>query len=137
MSMHTRKRKLSVKGSTEIFSRINLILAEFLPAIYEYNSMIKHTGFYLKPVHITTRRLQDGTYVKYYYYGRYWYRLEKVSPSRIKWVYVGREKPSPQLPDPPPNILEGVVVKKYNGEVEIEFASEELFREISKRLYQV
>lgn len=135
MSTPARRKKLSIRGSTEIFARLNIIMAELLPVIYEYNNKIRHTGFYLKPVHISTRRLQDGTVIKYYYYGRYWYKLEKPSPSKIKWIYIGREKPSPELPDPPPNPLEGVVVKKYDGRIEIEFGNEQLFREISKRLY--
>lgn len=126
---------MSIKGSLDVLSKLNLALSSLLPVIYEYNSRIRHTGYYLKPVHVTVRRLDNGAIVKYYYYGRYWYKLEKASPSRIRWIYVGREKPLPDLPDPPPHPLEGVVVKRYDGQVEIEFASEELFREISKRLY--
>lgn len=135
MSATPRRGRLSIKGSLDVLSKLNLALSSLLPAIYEYNSRIRPTGYYLKPVHVTVRRLDDGTVVKYYYYGRYWYKLEKTSPSRIKWVYVGRTKPRPDLPDPPPHPLEGVVVKRYNGHVEIEFANEELFREISRRLY--
>lgn len=131
----TRKKSISIKGSADMLARLNLIILEFLPMIYEYNNKIRYTGFYLKPVHIAVRRLQDGTVVKYYYYGRYWYRVEKVGSRKIKWIYVGKKKPLPYLPDPPSHPLEDVVVKKYNGNIEIEFPDERLFREISRRLY--
>lgn len=130
----TRKGKVLIRESPSILVKLNLVIGEMLPAFYEYNNKIRHTGFYLKPVHISTRRLQDGTAISYYYYGRYWYRLEKDPLGRLKWVYIGRDKPVPELPDPPRNPLEGVVIKKYDGTVEIVFASEELFREIYNRL---
>jgi len=133
-AVKARKGRVMVKESSSIFVRLNLVIGEILPAFYEYNSKIRHTGFYLKPVHMSTRRLQDGTLVKYYYYGRYWYRLEKDALGRLKWVYIGREKPLHSLPDPPRNPLEGVVIKKYNDTVEIVFAGEELFKEIYNRL---
>lgn len=130
----TRKGKVLIRESPSILVKLNLVIGEMLPAFYEYNNKIRHTGFYLKPVHISTRRLQDGTAISYYYYGRYWYRLEKDPLGRLKWVYIGKDKPVPELPDPPRNPLEGVVIKKYDGTVEIVFASEELFREIYNRL---
>ncbi len=135
MAMPARSRKVSIKGSASVLARLNLILGRVLPLIYEYNNSIRHTGYYLKPVHIATRRLQDGTTVKYYYYGRYWYKVERDALGKLKWVYLGKEKPSPFLPNPPPNPLEGVVVKKYDNSVEVEFANEEVFREVYKLLY--
>ncbi|MEM4880326.1 MAG: hypothetical protein QXU22_05675, partial [Desulfurococcaceae archaeon] len=104
-------------------------------SIYEYNNSIKGKNYYLKPVHIVSRRLQDGSLVKYYYYGRYWYKIEKDPVTKkLKWIYLGKEKPSPELPDPPPNPLEGIVVKKYDDRVEIEFSSEDLFRIIYEKI---
>jgi len=71
--------------------------------LYEYNSMIKDTGYYLKPFHIVTKKY--GNKIKtYYYYGRYWYRLS-AQGSRLKWYYVGSRKPLQNLPDPPINPL--------------------------------
>lgn len=130
----TKRGKVSIKESTNMLVKLNLIIGELLPVFYEYNNRIRHTGFYLKPVHISTRKLQDGTVVKYYYYGRYWYRIEKDPAGKLRWTYIGREKPLPELPDPPHNPLEGVVVKKFNNNIEIVFASEELFREIYGKL---
>jgi len=129
-----KRGKVSIKESTDILIKLNLIIGQILPVFYEYNNMIKQQGFYLKPVHMVTRRLQDGTIVKYYYYGRYWYKLEKTPTGRLKWIYIGKEKPLPELPDPPENPLEGVVVKRVNETIEIIFGSEELFRTIYSRL---
>jgi hypothetical protein len=126
--------KLVLKESTAMYVKLNMVFTEALSEIYEYNNKIRDTGYYLKPVHMSTRRLADGTVVKYYYYGRYWYRVEKGESGSVRWIYLGREKPSPQLPDPPRNPLEGVVVKKYNGKIEIEFLSEEVLREVYERL---
>ncbi len=117
-----------------MFIKLNMVFTELLSEIYEYNNRIRNTGYYLKPVHMTMRRLADGTTLKYYYYGRYWYRVERNKEGRVRWIYLGKEKPSPDLPDPPPNPLEDIVVKKYNGKVEIEFSSEEILREIYERL---
>ncbi|MEM0000557.1 MAG: hypothetical protein QXH02_03240 [Desulfurococcaceae archaeon] len=130
----TRRGKVTIRESKSILVKLNLIIGELLPVFYEYNNKIKHTGFYLKPVHISTRRLQDGAVIKYYYYGRYWYRLERDPAGKLKWIYVGKDKPLHELPDPPHNPLEGVVVKKYSDTIEIVFAGEELFREIYNRL---
>ena len=129
-----KRGKVSIRESPSILVRLSLIIGELLPVFYEYNNRIRHTGFYLKPVHISTRRLQDGSVVKYYYYGRYWYKLEKDVMGKLRWIYVGREKPIPELPDPPHNPLEGVVVKRYDDTIEIVFAREELFKEIYSRL---
>ncbi len=72
--------------------------------IYEYNDRIRSTGYYLKPIHIVKKHLGSDTRT-YYYFGRYWYKLIKTG-SRIKWIYIGKEKPDPKLPEPPINILE-------------------------------
>lgn len=90
--------------------RVKKVLENYLLKLYEYNSKIKHTGYYLKPVHIVTR-WREGIKRTYYYYGRYWWRLEyrgkRGKTSLIRWVYVGREKPK-DLPEPPRNPLEGL-----------------------------
>lgn len=85
-----------------------LIMDLFSPyrrRIYEYNESIKELGYYLKPIHIVIKK---ATNLKYIYFGRYWYRLVKMDDGRIKWIYIGREKPDPHLPDPPLNPFEGL-----------------------------
>jgi hypothetical protein len=133
-STRSRKRRVSIKAPLSILARFNLIVGEILPAFYEYNNLVKQKGLYLKPVHVVVRRNPDGGVTKYFYYGRYWYRIERDSLGRLKWVYVGRVKPIPELPDPPENPLEGVVVKQYNDVVEVIFASEEVFKMIYEKL---
>ena len=86
--------------------------------IYEYNERIRSTGYYLKPIHIVKKNLSSGVRV-YYYFGRYWYKLVKVG-SKIKWIYIGREKPDPKLPEPPINILEKCKVVIAGGDVYVD-----------------
>jgi len=91
--------------------RLRKILDEYRRAIYHYNTLIKGTGYYLKPVHIVTRNTPSGRKT-YHYYGRYWWRLEKKrveGRSKLRWRYIGRQKPSElkDYPDPPRNPLEG------------------------------
>lgn len=92
--------------------RLAEIMDEFMRMLYEYNSRIRSSGYYLKPYHVVTRRTPYGT-KRYYYYGRYWYRVKYVGKkgktSLVKWEYVGKTKPDEKLPDPPNHPLEGVV----------------------------
>ncbi|ADV64618.1 hypothetical protein [Desulfurococcus mucosus] len=134
----SRSGKIKLRVTRDVFNRLNSLLLESLPAIYGYNGLIKGEKYYLKPVHIVSRRLPTGATVKYYYYGRYWYRVERSSDGRIKWIYLGRVKPSPSLPDPPANPLEGLVVKKIEeeGVVELVFANEEVFKRLYSKLFQ-
>lgn len=130
-----RRGKVLIKESGEIFRKISLIVGETLPVYYEYNNRIKHLGLYLKPIHMVTRKSADGSIVKYYYYGRYWYKIEKTPDGRIRWIYIGKEKPVPTLPDPPANPLEGVVVKVHDDNVEIVFANEEILKRLYERIF--
>ncbi|MEM1750607.1 MAG: hypothetical protein QW369_05150 [Desulfurococcaceae archaeon] len=86
--------------------------------LYSYNNAIRHYGYYLKPMHIVCRRTRSGL-VKYIYYGRYWYKVKYLGKyrgtSKVKWVYVGRNKPDPRLPDPPIHPLNGLVIRVVNG----------------------
>ncbi|WP_448579577.1 hypothetical protein [Thermosphaera sp.] len=133
----TRKGLIKVREKPEMLKRISLLISEYLTAFYAYNSLIKDKNYYLKPVHMVVRRMPDGSTVKYYYYGRYWYSIQKTSgPSRIKWVYRGRSKPDPSLPDPPANPIEGLVVKQFDDYVELVFPNEDLFRRIYDKLVQ-
>ncbi len=100
--------------SIEEYSLLNKLVEDYKRQLYTYNAMIRRYGFYLKPYHVVVKHSRDKK-IKYIYYGRYWYRIvymgKKGSTSRIKWVYVGSEKPSPELPDPPHNPLEGLVLR--------------------------
>lgn len=96
------------------YKAIREMLEEYKRLIYRYNSVISGTGYYLKPTHIVTKKLPDGTRLKYVYIGRYWWKItyasKKGRKGGIRWKYVGREKPSELLhyPDPPENPLTGL-----------------------------
>jgi hypothetical protein len=117
------------KNTGDLFKKINLVLSDYLVQIYDYNNIAKQKGYYLKPVHIVVKK-KDSEKIKYYYYGRYWYKIEykKGKGSRIKWIYMGKEKPDPSLPDPPKNPLEGLVVRVSEDTITINAPSEEVFR---------
>jgi len=87
--------------------------------IYEYNSLIRETGYYLKPIHVVVKKV-DNTRSKYVYFGRYWYRVVRNPNGRIQWIYVGREKPDPQLPEPPLNPFEGLRIIVYEDDVVVD-----------------
>ncbi len=104
--MARARRFVIVKGG---YRRVVEAVERYRLQLYRYTSLLSGTGYYLKPVHIVYRTLADGTRKKYYYYGRYWYRLERRN-GRLVWRYVGTSKPRElsHLPDPPPNPLEGL-----------------------------
>lgn len=89
------------------------IFSPYRRRIYEYNSLIRESGYYLKPIHLVVKKSINSKY-KYLYFGRYWYRFTKTSSKRIRWIYVGREKPDPNLPEPPINPLEGLKIIAVN-----------------------
>ncbi|MFN3267930.1 MAG: hypothetical protein ACK416_01575 [Zestosphaera sp.] len=88
----------------------------------EYNMLIKDSGYYLKPLHfVYLKSPRMFLSIRYVYFGRYWYRVYRVSGSRsrskIRWIYVGKEKPDPTLPDPPLNPFEGLYVLAVGSDV--------------------
>ena len=91
--------KLSKKEFDEIFSKLKSL-------VYSYNADLKGTGLYLKPFHIVYK--SNGK--QYIYIGKYWYYLE-YKDGKVKWYYLGTEKPLDKLPDPPaiPNVT---IIKK-------------------------
>lgn len=103
-------RKITIKE----YNLFKKLLDEYKIKLYTYNSLIKKYGFYLKPYHVVVKH-SSGRTIKYIYYGRYWYRLKyackKGNTSKIKWIYIGSEKPLSNIPDPPKNPLEGIVIK--------------------------
>ncbi|ARM75795.1 hypothetical protein [Acidianus manzaensis] len=80
--------RVEEKEFDKIFTRLKEM-------IYEYNSKISGTDVYLKPFHIVYK---NGK--KYIYIGKYWYKLEKIN-GKVKWIYLGKQKPINNLPDPP------------------------------------
>ena len=104
---------------------LDLVLDKIKVEIYEYNTRISKTGYYLKPVHRVYRKT-GGQRKVYEYYGRYWWRLER-SKGRLKWIYVGRIKPE-GLPEPPRHVLEGLSVIREGEDVIIECSLYDKFR---------
>lgn len=125
-----------INNSFDILRKVSLLLSDYLPVLYKYNSSIKGRNYYLKPVHIVIKKKSSGDKIKYYYYGRYWYRIEKKNNGgvRIKWVYLGTAKPEEDLPDPPKNPLEGLVIKVSKDEFEVIASSRELYEKIQNVL---
>ena len=108
MPGRTRK-SLRIKGG---YTLIMSIFSPYRKRIYKYNEEIKDSGYYLKPIHVVYRLL-EGRKLKYVYFGRYWYRVYKTREkerTKLRWIYVGRDKPDPHLPEPPINPLEGLAV---------------------------
>ncbi len=101
---------------------IETLLEDYRRAVYAYNSLISGTGYYLKPTHVVTRRLEDGTRLRYIYIGRYWWRLSYVSrrggKGGVKWRYIGKEKPAAlkDYPDPPEPPLAGLRFALLGGD---------------------
>lgn len=97
-----------VKNYIRVKDGYRLIMEAFSPyrrKIYEYNELIRESGYYLKPVHVVVKRFAN---LKYLYFGRYWYRVVRGDGRRLRWIYIGREKPDPNLPEPPLNPFEGL-----------------------------
>ena len=109
-----------VRGGLEA---VEAALEGFRRSLYRYNSLLRGSGYYLKPVHIVTRRLADGSRRRYMYIGRYWWRLSytrgRGAPShRLAWRYVGRDMPAElrgKVPPPPRNPLEGLSYAALEG----------------------
>jgi len=111
--------RVRVRGG---YRALEAALEEHKRLIYEYNTLLRGTGYYLKPVHIVTRRTSNGK-ARYLYIGRYWWRLsyagKKGHTSRVQWIYVGKEKPEElgSLPDPPTSPLQGLTVRIEGDDV--------------------
>lgn len=99
---------------------IEELLEEYKRLIYRYNELLRGTGLYLKPMHVVTRETRLGR-LRYIYIGRYWWRVSYAGKSgktsRVKWVYLGREKPpeASSLPDPPEHPVAGLTYAIVNG----------------------
>jgi len=101
--------------------------------IYEYNDKIRDTGYYLKPIHIVHKTVQ-GMRLKYIYFGRYWYRVVRKGKQGIKWIYVGRDKPDPHLPDPPLSPFEGLGVTVTDGDILVDEYTFKILEKMAKKM---
>ena len=101
-----------VYGGAPIAERLSSMAKR---AVYSYNTVIRGSGYYLKPVHYVYKRSREGRVRVYEYYGRYWWRLTR-SGGRVKWRYVGTRKP-PGLPDPPRTGLEGLRIIRDGSDI--------------------
>ncbi|MEM0366339.1 MAG: hypothetical protein QXO93_03790 [Acidilobaceae archaeon] len=110
---------------------LDKLLADLKRAIYDYNWRIKSTNYYLKPVHKVYKTVGGARRI-YEYYGRYWWRITREEGS-VKFIYVGKIKPQ-NLPEPPINPLEGLVVIRENRDVILECEAYNRFKDIFKGL---
>ncbi|MCE4615272.1 MAG: hypothetical protein F7B60_07080 [Desulfurococcales archaeon] len=102
--------KIALQGCMGILEKL---LDDYRTSIYAYNSMIKKTGFYLKPVHKVYYKNSHGTKIIYEYHGMYWWKKQKKG-YKVYLKYYGKQKPE-GLPDPPVNPLSGVIIDKTEG----------------------
>jgi len=98
--------------------------------VMKYNDSIRWSGYYVKPIHVTYKN-RSGTTLRYLYFGRYWYRISRKG-GRVSWIYLGREKPDPVLPDPPLNPFEGLSATAIGEDVELDLDSLKLLSTIEK-----
>lgn len=112
------------------------ILNAYRLKLNEYNREISWSGYYLKPVHIVTKK-SDNIIKVYRYFGKYWWRIEYLGlrggKPNLKWIYVGRIKPE-GLPDPPTNPLEGFVFFTIAGDDEHIYVSQKVYKKFEKIL---
>lgn len=87
------------------------VMDVYRDSLYSYNTIVKRFGVYLKPIHIVVKKSSNGVKV-YHYYGKYWYKVV-YSKGKVRWIYIGREKPVPEIPNPPINPL--TVIKVVGG----------------------
>jgi len=132
MPGRTRK-SLRIEGGYDLLMKI---FSPYRKRIYRYNEKIRESGYYLKPIHIVYRLIGKGR-LKYIYFGRYWYRIYRSREgkrNKLRWIYVGRDKPDPHLPEPPINPLEGLAVIVKNDDVLIDEKTFEALIKIAENL---
>jgi len=107
---------------------LDSILADLKRILYEYNRVIRSTGYYLKPVH-KVYKYSKGSRRVYEYYGRYWWKLEKRG-GRVKFIYAGLKKPARIKVSPPRNPLEGLSIIREGEDILIKCSDFEKFSSI-------
>lgn len=127
-----RRGKILIKGG---YGHLLDLYSQYKLEIMKYNERIRSTGYYVKPIHVTYKNSSEAR-LKYVYFGRYWYRISRRKRG-IAWIYLGREKPEPSLPDPPLNPFEGVSVTVLDDEdIEVEPETLRLLARIEQTLDQ-
>ncbi len=123
-------KKVLVKNGRLV---IEQMIEEYKKEIYRYNTLIRSAGYYLKPLHIVVKRFGNEQRT-YYYIGRYWWKIvyagKKGKTSKVKWIYIGREKPMElrTYPDPPPNPLDGLRFYVVGNDIVIDKRTYERYR---------
>jgi hypothetical protein len=115
---------------------IDSLLDYYRQQLYNYNSMIKGYGVYLKPLHIVVKNSLSESKKIYYYFGRYWYKLKAIN-GKLKWIYMGREKPLDSLPDPPTNPLLVLEVKRRQSNPDLLCIYVKNFGKVSAQINQI
>ncbi|MCI2415278.1 MAG: hypothetical protein MPF33_08590 [Candidatus Aramenus sp.] len=95
------------------------VITRFKELVYEYNSKIKEYNVYLKPFHVVNK---GGK--RYFYIGKYWYKLERIN-GKLKWIYLGKEKPIKEMPEPP-RFPEVTIIKAENKYI----VDDKIFKEL-------
>ncbi len=98
--------------------------------VMKYNDFIRWSGYYVKPIHVTYKN-RSGITIRYLYFGRYWYRISRKR-GKVSWIYLGREKPDPALPDPPLNPFEGLSAIAIGEDIELDLDGLKLLSDIEK-----
>jgi len=119
--------QVRIRGGVSIADKLASIAKE---AVYTYNTKIRGTGYYLKPVHYVYKRTGDGRVKVYEYYGRYWWMLTR-SRGRVRWRYAGTRKPL-NLPEPPRTGLEGLRIIRDGDDIIVDCWVIERFSEFFK-----
>ncbi|HEW63605.1 hypothetical protein [Fervidicoccus sp.] len=108
--------------------------------IKEYNKKVSGMGYYLKPVHIVTKKVGEEIRI-YRYFGKYWWKIEylglKGNKPVIKWIYIGKNKPIESLPDPPINPLEGFSFYTLKGDKDHIYVSERTYTKFQNKIEKI
>ena len=120
--------RVRIRGGARLLEGI---LDEYRGRLYEYNSTIRGSGYYLKPLHRVYKNV-GGERRLYEYYGRYWWRIVPSRGGR-RLVYAGKSKPG-GLPEPPSFPLEGLAVVRIGEDVIVECWVYEKYRDIFSRV---
>ncbi|MEM0037470.1 MAG: hypothetical protein QW772_00835 [Zestosphaera sp.] len=137
---------MTLKAKVAVIDGYPLLMKLYEPykhRINEYNLTIKDSGYYLKPLHFVYLKSPNKLVsIKYVYFGRYWYRVHKLTNprkhnSKVRWIYIGKEKPDPTLPDPPLNPFEGIYVLAFESDILLSEKSYRALVRISESMHGV
>lgn len=119
--MEDEKVRLTTLEIREIFK-------ELRKKIKPYNEVIREKGYYLRPYNKVYNRDK-----RIYYFGGYWFSIKYEKGKMPILKYLGLQKPSPELPDPPK--VPKVKITRVGGWYETSKSQlEELEKFIGKRI---